>query len=272
MKNLIWLTLDDLIFEGRNKLYGAYALRKEYPRHLAIALSVVFVFAGLSIPLPQYLNKNTTLSDVQLPAKPEDKVIEIVLPNIEDKPGTDRAAYPVAPATTTTVVTPTNTTAVITLVDDAIAATDVIPNNQIVTSGETGNATNAGATEITGTTTGTETGPGSAETYVEPKIENFAEIMPRFPGGDAALARQINQLMRYPGEAVKAGIAGTVYVSFVVDPKGNVSRIKVEKGIGGGCDEEAIRVISQLKGWSPAIQNGNPVFFKYVMPVRFVIR
>ncbi|RYE13666.1 MAG: energy transducer TonB [Sphingobacteriales bacterium] len=270
MKTSIWLTLDDLIFEGRNKMYGAYLLRKEYPRHLAIAVSVIAGLLLLALPLPQYLSRNSTFDNVKSPDKPDERVLVILEPPLKDISEFQQPAQPVSPPPPSVSTPATTLPTTIATTDDVVTATPIDQVTGTPLAGGVDGGT--GIVETTGTTGATDTGTGTAPVAVAPVIVDYAEVKPQFPGGEAELIKQINKLVRYPEVAIRDDISGIVYVSFVVDPKGNVSRIKIEKGIGGGCDQEAVRVISQLKGWSPAMQNGNPVFFKYVMPVRFVLR
>ena len=75
--------------------------------------------------------------------------------------------------------------------------------------------------------------------------------------------------LHYPDSAKQLGISGTVYVSFLIDTKGKVSNIKVLKGIGGGCDEEAIRVVKKMPRWGAGRQAGKAVNVQFTMPIRF---
>lgn len=95
--------------------------------------------------------------------------------------------------------------------------------------------------------------------------------MPQFPGGTEALKKYLQENLKYPTMASEMGIAGKVYVSFVVDKTGNINAIKIVRGIGGGCDEEAIRVIKQMERWTPGKQNGHPVSVYFTLPVVFAL-
>jgi protein TonB len=93
--------------------------------------------------------------------------------------------------------------------------------------------------------------------------------MPEFVGGMDAWAKFLGKNLRYPVQARDEGIQGRVTVSFVVEKNGELSNVKVLKGIGYGCDEEAIRVIKKSPFWKPGFQNGRPVRVSYVMPIVF---
>lgn len=110
------------------------------------------------------------------------------------------------------------------------------------------------------------------EEYVEEQIFTIVEEMPSFPGGDAALMRYLGKNIKYPAIAKDAGIQGTVYVTFVVDEKGDVRDVKVLRSIGGGCDEEAIRVVENMPSWAPGKQRGKSVKVQYNLPIRFTLK
>ncbi len=98
------------------------------------------------------------------------------------------------------------------------------------------------------------------------------EIEPEFPGGDAALLGFLHRHLKYPLLARNIGIEGTVYVSFVIMPDGSVSDIKLVRGIGGGCDEEALRVIGMMPDWKPGIQAGRKVPAGRIVPIKFELK
>ncbi|WP_161890113.1 energy transducer TonB [Pontibacter russatus] len=99
-----------------------------------------------------------------------------------------------------------------------------------------------------------------------------AEVMPEFTGGDDALFRYLGQNMRYPQAAQRAGIEGTVVVTFVVAPDGAITKAQVVKGLGYGTDEEALRVINNMPAWQPGRQNGRAVPVRYTIPIRFSLK
>ncbi|MFP4470560.1 MAG: energy transducer TonB [Bacteroidales bacterium] len=106
----------------------------------------------------------------------------------------------------------------------------------------------------------------------EPEIFTVVENMPSFPGGDVARIKFLQENIRYPQMARESGIQGTVYVTFVVEPDGTVSDIRVIRGIGGGCDEEAVRVIKEMPKWNPGMQRGKPVRVQFNMPIKFTLQ
>lgn len=106
-------------------------------------------------------------------------------------------------------------------------------------------------------------------TKKEEEIFAFVEIMPEFPGGEDAFLRMLQKNIRYPSEAVTKNIQGTVMVEFVVEKDGSISQPRVVKGIGGGCNEESLRVIKLMPKWKPAKQNGKNVRVYFTAPIRF---
>ena len=101
------------------------------------------------------------------------------------------------------------------------------------------------------------------------KVYDKVEVMPEFPGGEQAMMEFVAKNVIYPKEAIDKEIDGRVLVSFIVEKDGSINEVKVMKGIGGGCDEEAVRVISAIPKWKPGKQDGKPVRVSYMMPITF---
>ena len=104
---------------------------------------------------------------------------------------------------------------------------------------------------------------------VEQEIFKIVEEMPSFPGGEAKLMEFVGKNIKYPQIARETGIQGRVFVNFVVEPDGSVSNVSVLRGIGGGCDEEAMRVVKSMPKWKPGKQRGKAVRVQYMLPVNF---
>ncbi|MCK5857405.1 MAG: energy transducer TonB [Bacteroidales bacterium] len=110
-----------------------------------------------------------------------------------------------------------------------------------------------------------------AEDDKEDEIFVFVEDQPGYPGGDKARIKYLQENIKFPVMAIESGIQGTVYVTFVVEKDGRITSVKVLRGIGGGCDEEAVRVIKRMPKWKPGKQRGRSVRVQFNMPVRFVL-
>ena len=98
------------------------------------------------------------------------------------------------------------------------------------------------------------------------------ESMPEFPGGEAALYKFLGENIKYPQMAKESGIQGRVFVTFVVERNGSVTDVRVLRGIGGGCDEEAVRVVQNMPSWTPGKQRGKAVRVQYNLPVKFTLQ
>ncbi len=103
----------------------------------------------------------------------------------------------------------------------------------------------------------------------EAQIFTVVESMPGFPGGEAARIKYLNDNIKYPQMARESGIQGRVFVTFVVEKDGHVTDVRVLRGIGGGCDEEAVRVIKNMPRWNAGKQRGKPVRVQFNMPILF---
>ncbi len=126
--------------------------------------------------------------------------------------------------------------------------------------------------EIKENDTGAETVEGTGEVIFEEPVEEVVkeesdedviftvvEQQAEFDGGFEAMAKFIAKNMKYPAQARRMGVEGSVFVSFVVDREGNISDPQVIKGISADCDKEAIRVVKAMPPWKPGKQNGKPV-------------
>ena len=107
------------------------------------------------------------------------------------------------------------------------------------------------------------------EDDIEDNIFTFVEKNASFPGGDVARLQYLKENIRFPVLAVESGIQGTVYVTFVVEKDGSISHVELVRGIGGGCDEEAIRVIKNMPKWNPGEQRTLPVRVQINIPIKF---
>ena len=106
-------------------------------------------------------------------------------------------------------------------------------------------------------------------------VSNFmtiSEVMPSYPQGPKGLYRFLKKHLKYPDMAIRHEIQGKVFVQFIVDDKGNLSQFEVVRGLGYGCDEEALRVAQMMPSWKPGKQSGTPVPVLYTIPITFEIQ
>ena len=95
------------------------------------------------------------------------------------------------------------------------------------------------------------------------------EEMPEFPGGEEKLMEFVQENIKYPQEAIDAGTQGRVFVGFVVEKDGSIGDVKVHRGIGHGCNEEALRVVQMMPKWKPGKNKGEPVEVSFLLPIDF---
>lgn len=129
-------------------------------------------------------------------------------------------------------------------------------------------------------TTQAQTTKDSVVTFTQEQLDSLEktegfftliETMPQFPGGMEALAEYLSNETSYPKEAREAGIEGKVYVEFTVSSTGAIVDVglKEDYDIGGGCGDEAIRVVKKMPEWEPGVQKGEPVAVRMVLPITF---
>lgn len=254
--------LDDLVFEGRNQSYGAYVLRKSYPDHLKKAIAAVLASICLlwgSILLwnkpvrieTGLANEGLNVIDVQLPNPKTDIVIE--QPRSSGSAGANRSG--VFTIVKDTLVMPDPSIATISKGIDSAATTTIAAG-----AGAIGSANGKDSAGIN---------TGVFETPSKQPFATFAEVMPSFPGGNDEMFKYINQETAYPNHARENGIEGRVMLSFIVQPNGEITNIKVLQGIGFGCDAEAMRVVSEMPKWNPGMQNGKTLPVQLNLPFYF---
>ena len=260
-----WLTL---IFEDKNREYGAYVQRDESSnRHLQAMMIITLLALGLIflpgliksvIPEPvedftEMTELKTTILDLQ-DQVPEENIIKAI-------------EMPPPPELKATV---------------AFVAPKIVEDEKV--SDESLMLTQQELTE-TRAEISVATVEGSLDSGVniadlrdhqvvveeEAKIEIFqhVEVMPQFPGGDAALLDWLGKNIIYPTIAAEQGIQGRVSLRFVVKPDGSIGDIEIQRSLDPSCDKEAMRAVGKMPKWIPGKQNGNPVHVYYSLPVVF---
>ncbi|WP_214225290.1 energy transducer TonB [Pedobacter sp. B4-66] len=272
-----WL---DLVFKNRNKNYGAYSLRSQSSGTTARALFIaaplfVLFFAGPMIykyfigenasTIVEPINTDRIISltlaerKIEKP-KPQEKMDMLKTEPIKEKIKT------VKPVSNPIVVDRPVLADPPTLVEMDHAAVGPVTQSGVETS--------LGSVPVEGTGNGIGTGSGEGNGVKEDNgIHDMTDIQsyPEFEGGMKAWAKFIQRNLRYPNAAQEVDAQGKVYISFVVEKDGSVSNVSVLRGIGYGCDEEAVRVISKSPKWKPGKQNDQNVRVRYNMPLSFTI-
>lgn len=108
-----------------------------------------------------------------------------------------------------------------------------------------------------------------AQPPTEPKVYLVADEMPSFPGGAAAFQQFLKAKIKYPEEALQRNLSGKVHVSFVVDEEGRILNSQIVRGLGGGLNEEALRLVRIMPWWTPGRVNGQPVRVACTLPIEF---
>lgn len=261
----------DILFEGKNKQYGAYELRRKYQSRLARALIFTLIlcliaFGGFA--LSNYLSKEARLH-------PKPVVKDVVLEQVDTKVPDQPPPPPPPPAPEPPKVKPqVQFTPPEVVKDNEVKPNEQPPDLDKIKDAAISTVTMKG--DPNGIDPGLVADKGTgvvAAAPAENKVFTFVEQMPSFPGGESALMKYLNSHIRYPAVARENGIQGTVVVQFIVGPDGSIRDVKtVGAKKGGGLEDEAIRVVKGMPKWTPGRQNGRAVTVQYNLPVRFVLQ
>jgi TonB family protein len=266
MKSPIQKTLDDILFEERNKEYGSYRLRKQYVLRLAISFLIsLFLIVSLTLCYSWFLNSAGDVTVYLYPSSglylksthgsimdPEELKAYLNNPapaleqqkDFQNKQKVDALHnFEVAEKAATDTFTP--------------AAEEV---DSSVNSGM-GLGSSTDSTVFGGFLLGNGEGVGSGSNL---------DLFPLFPGGLEAVRRYIEFNVQYPTQAIKQKIHGVVLISFDVNKLGEVDNVKVERSINPMLDAEAIKTIKDMPRWKPGMRHGKPVIVKFVIPVNFM--
>ena len=251
-----WL---ELVFENRNKGYGAYQLRQHHNRTMVMAMAFTFLGVGVLFGAGKILESHHKAGPIY-----QDHIITLAPP--PDQP-IKRIPPPPIPHTPPPPVATNRFVPPVVRPDDKV--TETPPKIEDLTDAISTTTTKGVHGELP-VTIDDNAGPAAAVTEdktVYPISE--VQIFPTPVGGEEAWAKFLNKNLRFPQEAQDAGMSGRVYVSFVVEKDGTLSNFTVERGAGYGFDEEATRVLKLAKAWKPGLQNGRPVRVKFVIPINF---
>jgi protein TonB len=250
-------SFDDIVFEIRNKEYGAYRLRKRYSRTMLLSLVVGIVIVATAIITP-YLNAKAAENK----RSRAERQVEIKLENL-DAPNEQVAPPPPPPPPPADVVQQQRY--VPPEVVDSIKPEDVV---QFMTADQ--------ATETVQNEEVVEVVEAPKEEVQEEEAEPepfvVVEEMPMFPGGDAALLKYIGENTIYTEVAKENNIQGRVIVRFCVTSKGGVSQVSILKGVDPELDAEAIRVVNTLPTFKPGKQGGKAVPVWFSVPITFTLK
>lgn len=250
-------SFDDIVFESRNKEYGAYTLRKRYNRNVAISL-LIGTFILATVIITPYINAKAA----ENAAKRAERQVEIKMENL-DQPNETVAPPPPPPPPPADVVQQAKY--VPPVVVDSVKPEE---NIQLMTADEAQiEVKDQEVVEIV-----EEVKEEVQEEDPEATPFVVVEEMPMFPGGDVELLKYIAEHTQYPEIAKENNIQGRVIVRFCVTSKGGVSQVSILKGVDPELDKEAIRVVNSLPAFKPGKQGGKPVPVWYMVPITFTLK
>jgi protein TonB len=247
---------DDIVFESRNKEYGAYKLRKKYNRTVVLALLVGIIILGTAVITP-YLNAKAAENR----NKRAERQVEIKMENL-DQPNEQVAPPPPPPPPPQDVVQQQKY--VPPVVVDSVKPED---QSRLMTAEDA-------KVEVKDQEVVEVQEVKQEVQEAEPEEVPFVvvEEMPMFPGGDVELLKYIAEHTTYPDVAKENNIQGRVIVRFCVTAKGGVSQVSILKGVDPELDAEAIRVVNTLPAFKPGKQGGKPVPVWYMVPITFTLK
>ncbi len=253
-----------IVFENKNQRYGAYTIRAAYNDSMlkAVGIMLLIVMAFFSGNL---IWKNLFREQLVTNVPPMETNIPVELFPDEFIPKTETSPPMASAPPAATVVEPIGPPVIVTEIPMVTPPLQGTAPTAVGTSSGNGVLPSTGSTGGTGTEVSAPASPAAAL--------DRAEVNPSFQGGDAALMNYLSKNIRYPDQEKDNGIAGTVYISFVVNSTGEITDIKEMRGVRGGpnLSKEAIRVIMQMPKWNPGKMNGKPVSVRFNLPIKFIL-
>ncbi len=267
----------DMVFDGKNKSYGAFQLRKGTSGRniksliiLVIAAALVGGFLAWKVIEQKQAEQQAAymeameLSKLQKEAKKQEKK-EVVKPKVEPK-----KEIPVARQTQ-------KFTAPVIKKDELVKEENQIKqmdklDDKVAVGTENHEGTKDRNVEAVRNDIAVNTPPPAPKEEVTNKVFDVVEVMPSFPGGQGALMSYLSSHVKYPVVAQENGVQGRVTVSFVVERDGSITDVHVVRSVDPSLDREAARVVSTMPNWQPGKQNGSAVRVKFNVPVQFKLQ
>ncbi len=259
----------NLIFEGKNQLYGAYALRQTADRRHIMSIVITAVFAAGSL----FLFGRMQAENLKAEANKDEFLTAITMADLE-APKEENNIEPIQPKE---AVPEVKSTIQLTSIIAISKAEDIKPEEELRTMEDLNTSTAAiGSHNVKGSDDPNAAHPddvgvteSSNITGNADVVREFVEIMPQFPGGEKELMAFLKKNLKYPVIAAEIGTQGRVVLRFVVGKDGSISNIEVVRPLEASCDKEAVRVIKSMPKWIPGRQNGVPASVYFSLPVRF---
>lgn len=254
-----WLDFDDLLFQSRNRDYGAYQLRKKYNSVVITGIILASLLMGLAVILPfvltpradNVLNGNRSFTQLQME-------------NLE--PPKEEIYVPPSPPPPQSVHIDEIVKYVPPVVVDSVPP---LEKSQLSTD-EYFNQTINEKVDVTGTGMGDNLMSGQDGSATDEPFF-LVEVMPSFKGGGLDKFRDwIQKRTSYPQAAYDRKIRGTVVLTFIVEKDGSVSNVTVVKGVDPLLDDEALKAITESPKWTPGLQRGEPARVRFLIPLNFM--
>lgn len=248
-------SLDELVFENRNKEYGAFELRSKYKRTVMLSTLIGILLISAAVIVPYIKAKSLA----QIAMRDANEVIANMADNIQQEEAFVPPPPPPPPPSEQQVVVKYVAPVVVDSVkpeDHTLASTDELVESNV----------DAEAVEVI------EEVQEEVQEEAPQEVFVVVEEMPSFPGGDAELLKFIYENIQYPEIAKENNIQGKVIMRFCVTYKGTVDQVSVSRGVDPSLDEEAVRVIKMLPLFKPGKQGGKPVNVWYSLPISFQLK
>ena len=270
----------DLVFEGKNKDFGAYVIRTESSkRHNKAVLWTLIGSIIFGLLVFGYTKANQYFEERKLIGSNEQENVMVVMPPKAEEPVQERLEQEKPEVLPEEVLNTIKVTELAIVEDDKVNREDEIKTQEE----QLESLHSAGSVDFDqGTDNKAVIREFKNEVVVEEKVEKPKEVveqvftvveqMPQFPGGEAALMKFLQSHINYPPMAAENGVQGKVVVQFVVDKTGRVGEVKVVRSVDKDLDREATRVCKSLPKFTPGRQNGHPVSVWYTMPVFFKLQ
>jgi protein TonB len=251
----------ELVFQGKNKAYGAYVLREESAKRHNIAIVIITIVAIIGFLSPQLIKMVT-------PKEKEVNVDETSLSKLEDIKKEEKVEKIIEVEPPKEVINQVKFTPPVITEDSRVNEAD-----EMKSQADLDKAPNISIIDVTGGSDKKvdpeEQVQQVTQEVVEEKVYSFVEQQPQFPGGEGELQAFVAKNMKYPAIALENRIQGKVIIQFVVGKTGKVSRVKVVRSLDPACDREAVRVAELIPDFIPGKQNGQNVAVTYTLPVSF---
>lgn len=269
----------DIVFDGRNKEYGAYVLRvNSKRRHLKAAIWTLIGLFAIGIAVSSYLSVQAYIAEqeAKITDQLDQQMVELAdTQEEEEEEIQEKVEMPEPEALPEEILNTVKVTELLISKDEDVKAEDEIKTQDELKETETA----FGATDFDkGTDDRNVVREYKNEVIVEEKkpepeqVFTAVEQMPQFPGGDAALMKFLSSNINYPQVAMENGVQGRVIVQFVVTKNGSVGEVKVIRSVDRDLDKEAIRLCKSLPKFIPGKMNGQAVNVWYTLPITFKLQ